>query len=83
MNKSAELAIAYAASNGVAPMAFYETEGAGWSSNPIETATHIHSIVFDNEQRWDEVNGWNLYVQGQYSYLAGFLRLRDAREDAA
>ncbi len=65
MNKSAELAIAYAASKGVLPVVFYITEGAGCSSNPIETATHIHSIVFDNEQRWDEVNGWNLYVQGE------------------
>ena len=82
MNKSAELAIAYAASKGVAPMAFYEKEGAGCSSNPIETATHIHSIVFDNEQRWDEVNGWNLYVTGQYYYLAGFLRLRAAKGGA-
>lgn len=83
MNKSAELAIANAASNGVAPMVFTETEGADWSSNPIETATHIHSIVFDNEQRWDEVNGWNLYVTGQYYYLADFLRLRATKGGAA
>lgn len=53
-------AVTQAKAAGVNPIRYTTVQGGDWHKvEPFVTPSHVHSIEFDNGQRWDEVNGWN------------------------
>lgn len=60
-------AVNQAKNAGVKPQKYTVKEGGDWQDiEPFVQPEHVHSIVFSNGQRWDEINGWNFYRGLEY-----------------
>lgn len=77
MNKAVEQAIREASRYGILPIAYTESEGGDFARKPINEVEHVHSIFFDNGQRWDEINGWNVFVKGRFDFIENIRRIRN------